>query len=274
MKEDDKIEELKQLLLDTDLEKLNQIDIRLKEVANDLYVRERLEQKVNPIIDDRFEVFQREIPETMGPAITAALRKQIKDSQQEIVDLLYPLIGKMIAKYIRIEIQRISEKIDRQFKKTFSFEVWGRRIKAFFSGTNQGDLAIREIAAPEIQEIFMVTKGSGILLGKYSRDENMDSEMIAGMLTAIKSFAEDAFKKGGNQLEMIEYESFKIKIFNLGSFYIAVTIAGVMNAEFDAILQEKINDLVDSKLRIEKIDIQGGTDFSNDLKLLVDGTKF
>lgn len=274
MKEDDKIELLKQLLLDTDLDKLNQIDIQLKEVVNDLYVRGRLEKIVNPIIDKKFETFQREIPETMGPAITAALRKQIKDSQQEIIDLLYPLIGKMIAKYIRIEIKRLSEKIDQQFKNTFSWEVWGRRIKALFSGTNQGDLAIREIAAPEIQDVFMVTKGSGILLGKYSHDEKMDSEMIAGMLTAIKSFAEDAFKKGENQLEMIEYESFKIKIFNLGSFYIAVTINGIMNAEFDSILQEKINEFVDSKLRIEKIDIQGGTDFSNDLKILVDGTKF
>lgn len=273
MVSENEIDKLKQLILDTDLEKLEQIDLRLREIAHDLYVRERLEKHVDPIVDSKIETFQREIPETMGPAITAALRKQIKDSQQEIIDLLYPLIGKMISKYIRVEIQRLSEKMDQQFKSTFSWEVWVRRIKAWFSGSNQGDVSLVELVQPEIVEVFMVSKGSGILLGNFSKSETVEKEMVAGMLTAIKSFAEDAFKKGSDQLELIEYESFKIRIFNMGSFYLAITISGVLNEEFNSKLQDRVNAFVEKKLTKKKIDLQGDYDFSEDLKKAFGGTK-
>lgn len=273
MKEENKIEALKQLLLASDLEKIDQTDNRLNEVVNDLYTREHLEKLINPLIDDKLNTFQNEIPEKMGPAITAALRKQIKESQQEVVDLLYPLIGKMIAKYIRVEIERLSEKIDRQFKNAFSFEVWKRRISAWFSGNKESDMVLRDAIAPEIHDVFMVSKGSGILLGNFSKRSTMDKDMVAGMLTAIKSFAEDAFKKESSELEMIEYESFKIKLFNAGSFYIAVTITGILNAEFNSKLQNLINEFVDLKLRKEKKDVKGDYDFSIDLQTFFNGDK-
>ena len=44
------------------------------------------------------------------------------------------------------------------------------------------------------------------------KTEAMDEDMVAGMLTAIKSFVEDAFKGGNMELERIDYELFTIHL--------------------------------------------------------------
>lgn len=262
----DKIAELKQLLLDADLNKLDQIDIRLKEVVLDLYTKERLGLLVDPLIEDRLTRFQKEIPEKLGPTITAALRKQIHESQQEVIDALYPIMGKLIRKFIRVEIEKLAEKIDKQFHNLFSWKIWKIRFKSWFGGRKESSIILLELDVPQIQDIFMISKGSGILLGSFSKSSVMDKDMVAGMLTAIKSFAEDAFKKNTNELEMIEYESFKIKIINFSSFYFAITISGIVNNEFNVKLVDQINEFVDLKLRKEKKDIHTYHNFSEDLR--------
>jgi hemerythrin len=52
--------------------------------------------------------------------------------------------------------------------------------------------------------------------------------MISGMLTAIKSFVEDAFQQNQQNLETIEYELYNIHIQNFHTYYIATIISGVL----------------------------------------------
>lgn len=250
--EDNKIEALKHLLLDTDLDRLDKIDVRLREVASDLYIKERLQVHVEPIIIDKLDQFQETIPDKLGPSITAALKKQVKDSQGEVVDALYPLLGKLISRYIKKEMELISQKIDEKFQNAFTWEAWKRRIKGWVSGTKESELLMQELMEPTFHELFMIEKGSGLLLGKYAKDELLDADMISGMLTAIKSFVEDAFKSGSQQLESIDYDDYKIKIFNYGSFYIAVVISGVENAKYNARLQLIIDDFIEFYLHSSK----------------------
>lgn len=250
--EENKIDELRRLLLDVDLEKIDQIDHDLKDILRDLNERARLEKKINPLIDTKLITFQREIPDKLGPSITAALKKQARESQQEVVDALYPLIGKLVSRYIRREIELISARIDEKFEAAFSLEGWKRRLKAWFSGTKESELIIREIVPPELHELFVIGKENGILLGSYSHSKEIDSDMIAGMLTAIKAFSEDAFQKNKQELELIEYESYKIKIFNIGSYYIAAIISGVISTEFNLKLENAVSEFVTNYTKSSK----------------------
>ncbi|MEM7040948.1 MAG: cell envelope biogenesis protein OmpA, partial [Bacteroidota bacterium] len=52
------------------------------------------------------------------------------------------------------------------------------------------------------------------------------------MLTAIKSFVESAFQGGAQDLETIEYESYKIILHNFHTFYIAVIASGALTADY------------------------------------------
>lgn len=240
MSNSEKIIKLKALLLEEDRASLSQIESELNELKSLISEKKRLSEKVEPIFEARLEKFEKDIPKKMGPAITAALRVQIRESQNEVVDLLYPIIGKLISKFIRIEIQRLSEKIDAQLSKLFSFKGLIRRWKNKFNGTSEAEMILRDTALPQLEEMFIVEKGSGLLIDSYSRNETIDQDMIAGMLTAIKAFVEDAFSEGAQELEVIEYESYKIRVFNFQTYYIALVISGIVNAEFLLYLQNSV----------------------------------
>ena len=78
----------------------------------------------------------------------------------------------------------------------------------------------------KIEQVFLIERDSGILKAVYSKKETIDEELISGMLTAIKSFVEDAFNKGGQSLELIEYELYQIHIQSFVTHYVAVVISG------------------------------------------------
>ncbi len=73
----------------------------------------------------------------------------------------------------------------------------------------------------------------------------MDKDMISGMLTAIKSFVEDAFSGGGQDLESIEYELYTIHIQNFFSYYIAVVVSGNYTQTFENELENELLELSD-----------------------------
>lgn len=244
MKDADKIELLKQLLLDDDLKHIDQMDQEINKIEGDIYDTEKLSTIVNPIIKERIEDFEQEIPEKLGPSITAALKNQIKESQNEVVDALYPIIGKLVSKYIKIEFQRISDRVDHQMQMAFSWEGWKIRIKSWITGSKPSDALLQAINELELHEFFVIEKVSGLLLGNYSKSNLIDPDMVAGMLTAIKSFVEDAFNQKNQQLESIEYDDYKINLFHIGSYYIAVVTSGIVTAESKAKLEAVVIEFV------------------------------
>tara|TARA_B100000965_G_scaffold389281_1_gene394769 strand:+ start:769 stop:1596 length:828 start_codon:yes stop_codon:yes gene_type:complete len=246
MNDQERLDQLKEILLSEDRKIQEKIDSNIKELNQLFSERERLEEKVGPLIDDHIKSFEKDIPRKLGPSITAALQKQINDSQNEVVDLLYPIIGKLISKFIRIEIQHLAEKIDDQLSNAFSIDGWIKRIKAWFGGVSETEVILRDVAPPKLEEIFLIESGSGILINSYSNNQTIDRDMIAGMMTAIKSFVEDAFKGGQQDLEVIQYESYKIQLYSFKSYYLAIVISGVINAEFLFNLQNTVLEFADS----------------------------
>jgi amino acid permease len=73
--------------------------------------------------------------------------------------------------------------------------------------------------------------------------------MIAGMLTAIKSFVEDAFHKQNQTLSTIEYENNKILLLDYYTFKMAFVVSGIAGADFKSKLQEKADAFVTNYLK-------------------------
>ncbi|WP_310560100.1 cell envelope biogenesis protein OmpA, partial [Flavobacterium sp.] len=226
MTDTEKLLQLKELLLTEDRDFANDILRKLDLLEETVYVNENLSEKVNPIIDRKIETLIDEMPDKLGPTITATLKSEIKNSQDSIVDALFPIIGKMIKKYIQQEMKTLSDNINAQVQSTFSIKKIKRKIKALFFEISEIDIVMSELSAPKLQQVFVIEKGSGLVIASYSKTDPSDNEhakqtidqdMIAGMLTAIKSFVEDAFNAGNQSLENIEYELYTIQIQNFSS---------------------------------------------------------
>jgi hypothetical protein len=242
VKEDDnKLKLLREILLIDDREVARAVSQRLDTISETLDQREKLSQKVDPIIEQRLDEFVSEIPSTLGPTITKTLKEQIENSKDQVVEALYPIMGKMIKRYIQNEIKLLSENINKKVNNAFSVAGFKRKVRSAFTGVKESDMILAESNSPVIDEVFIIEKGSGLLLGNYSTTETMDKDMVSGMLTAIKSFVEDAFSGGSQNLEAIEYELYTIHIQNFFSYYIAVVVSGNYTRSFESELE---NDLL------------------------------
>ena len=164
----------------------------LQRIRNTIEVKEELSQKVNPIIEERLEFFKSEFPREFKGIIDTIIDERIQQSQAEILNIIYPLLGKMVKKYVAQEIKVLSEKIDNQLS---FISAWKRKLRSFFGGSKEKELLLDDIGGEKIEQVMLIERGSGLLKASFSKTETIDEEMISGMLTAIKTFVEDAFNQ-------------------------------------------------------------------------------
>lgn len=242
---------LKELLFEEENERFHELSEQIKatsqEIDQKLANREIPESEFKDILSRIIKV----MPEKLGPTITATLKTQIKESRDDVVQALFPIIGQMIKKYIQQEIQLLSDRIDKQFETTFSMHHLGLRFKALFTNVPYSQLVLKEGHPPEIQQIFLIEEGSGILKASYSKSQSFDQDMMSGMLTAIKSFVEDAMDTNSENLEMISYDLHKIYVQSFNKYYIAVVLSGTIDTAFKRKLDDRIvqfvNEIIQKK---------------------------
>jgi len=143
---------------------------------------------------------------------------------------------------VQQEMQVLSESINQKMDNAFSFASLKRKFRSKSTGVSEGELILQEMAQPTIEQIMVIEKGSGLIISEYTKTQNIDQDMVGGLLTAIKSFAEDAFEKNNQELQYIEYNSFHIHLQNFSSYYIAVVISGPYNVIFKSKLEDDLKD--------------------------------
>lgn len=241
MVERDKVELLKDILFTDDREFVEKIAERISIIEQTVNESKNLSEKVKPIIAQELAEFVKEIPTTLGPTITATLKEEISKNKDEIVDALYPILGKMIKKYISQEIKLLIEKINKQL----SVKSWSRKFKSWFGDVKEAELVLSELSSASIEQVLLIERGSGILAASYSKTKTIDEDMISGMLTAIKGFVEDAFGQKNQNLELIEYELYHIHLQSFVAYYVAVVVSGNYTLQAKGKVQDLIFDFYD-----------------------------
>lgn len=234
--EQELLQQLREILLRDDREAFSQVRDTLH---NPIWFRDN----ANPIIEEHIEYLKNNFPKEFNKSVEKIVDKRIKASQSEILDTIYPVLGSMIKKYINYQLQLLREGIELRVKElTDTKSIW-KRIKASIFGIKSSDLILSDLARPNIEEIFVIQRDTGLLIGSASRETTIDKEAIAGMFTAIKAFVEDAFQRDSKEeLELISYASYKILVHNYHSYYLAVALSGVVAREDEERFRNQLQD--------------------------------
>ncbi|HEB62464.1 MAG TPA: hypothetical protein ENI82_04845 [Bacteroidetes bacterium] len=243
LNEDLLIKQLKNILLNEDREEL----AKLRKQLND---PKHLSEKVAPFVKTQLTFFKENFSEEYKTVVNDIVTQRIKEGKDEILEVLYPEMGKMIRKYITHQFQMLKENIEEQMKNTFSKAGFFGRIRAFFPGGRKAAAAeiLSKLDQAVIEEIYLIQRDSGLLLAHASQNQSLNRDLVAGMLTAIKAFVEDAFQKNSEDLEMIEYGSYKIFIQTFRSYYMAIAISGSLSAKERDDLSQKLIDFATTEL--------------------------
>jgi|GEM_PF-1272008 len=160
--------------------------------------------------------------------------QKIEGARPQIIDILGPVMGRMIRKYLQSEIEKLNDSIQQSKERLFAKVTW----KNWFGGGGSFDL--KSMNAPRLLEILLIKKESGLLIGKYSKEEISDPDVVAGMFTAIKSFVETVFDQGSHELGLIDYSDHKILLQTYGSYYYAIIFSGVNKASFKEVVLAEV----------------------------------
>lgn len=177
------------------------------------------------------------------PVLGDAIRRKIRDARDEMIEALYPIIGQTVVRAVSEAIRDLARTIDAQMRTTFNIQSFGRRLRAQASGVSSAEMVLRESLPFDVAEIFLIHRESGLLLWHLSRDPeaNIDSDLISGMLTAIRDFVAESFgQKEPGDLDEIQYGERRILIEAAQYAYLAVVIDGIEPPGFRAEMRERL----------------------------------
>lgn len=221
----------------------NQMD-NIKEDVSDVKENiddpDKLGQLIEPLVDLRMMEWKKNFADRFGYEIREMVRKEIKDSTSEIIEAIYPVMGDLIKRYVRYQFDGFLDKVNTQVENTFSLKSWRNRIKGWLSGLSNQEVLIQETLASEIEEVFIIHRDSGLLIGFYSNNNIADVDMMAGMLTAIKQFIAGAFNAEGN-LESISHGKYTILVNDHFKYYVAAVISGKLNNTFREAFRQHVD---------------------------------
>ncbi len=180
---------------------------------------------------------------TITPVLGDVIRRKIRDSRDEMIETLYPIIGQLIARAVAEAIRDLARVIDSRMQTTLSPALVWRRLRARAAGVPDAALALRDALPFQVGRLFLIHRESGLLLLHLanSSESAADSEIISGMLTAIRDFVADAFGRGQDgQLDEIQYGNRRILIEASRHAYLAVVVEGIEPAGFRAAMRERV----------------------------------
>ena len=185
-----------------------------------------------------------EVADVLAPEMAAAIRKQVKLKSDAMVDALYPVIGGTISTAIAETMREINTKVE----KAFSPEAITRKIRARIQGVSDAELLLAETMPFKVRAIFLIHKSTGLLIAEVqqSGQQALEPEMIAGMLTAIRSFVGEYLSQSDHtsEIDEINYGNSKISLEVAGSCYLATVIDGEPTKAYRRQLRKAFSQII------------------------------
>ncbi len=215
---------------------------QIKESPQD--VAKALGPEMAMAIKEQIRLDRNSIAQVLAPEMGRTIKEQIRLERDAMVDALYPVIGNTISKYMTEAIQSINDKV----ANTLSMEGVERKIRSKVQGVSEAELILQESIPFVVQAVFLIHKASGLVIAEAQKegDYRLESEMVAGMLTAIRSFVNDCIVKPGeiSELSEVEYGDSKIILEVGGYCYLAVIVKGNPSKAFINKMQKMVTIII------------------------------
>ena len=237
---------------DAERERADQLQSELDQLRQQLRLESealfpRLVVDLSSIITRAIQVSREAMADALGPLMGDAIRVQIRDSREEMVETLYPIILGTVQRAISEFARELQRNIDARMKTSFRPRGALRTLYARIRGVSESELILRDSLPFEVEEIFLIQHESGLLMAHKGSDADdiPDSDLVSGMLTAIRDFARDSFGDGagGEELDEIQYGDERIIIQSGQYVYIAAVVKGVEPEGFRSRLRQFVNEL-------------------------------
>ena len=222
----DKLDELRALLNVEERARIDELERRglsAKEIA-ELLPEAILERQSR---DDRVA---RALESTIESGLFASARKDPKT----LADAIHPALGPAIRAMIQSTLRDSFERLNVTLENAVSPQGIRWRMQAARTGRPFSEVVLLATMVYRVEQVLLIHAETGLVVREaraLDATEN-DSDLVAGMLTAIRDFAEDSFSgdtsdaTAKSALEEIEFEGRTILLAQGAAASLALVVSG------------------------------------------------
>ncbi len=236
------LEELRRLLLNRDRE-------QLRELRNQITDKERRSHDVAAILPEAVKLSRErgeELSRALRPAVESSVRESIEKRPDTFVEALHPIIGPIVRRSIAESLRRLLQSLNQTLEHTFSWRGLKWRFEALRTGRSFAEVVMLRSMVYRVEQVFLIHRETSLSLLHATADATLskDSDMVAGMLSAIQDFARDSFDVGENSsLEEFRVGELQVWIAPGRYAYLAAVIRGDPPRELRSTLEETIESI-------------------------------
>lgn len=275
---------LKELLFDSEVQTLGELDQRLASIEHVNRQQDRHNQEVGKRVESLFnragteERFRASVAvvldkaledaevrnhdqmaRALAPMVVNTIRAELRNSQDELVDIMYPITGRMVKSYLAAEMKKLANDVNRRIDNNALM----LRIRSLTSGKSVRDLAIAETQRLSVDEVFLIRRGSGELVGHWPETSATMSNAnvhMSGVLAAINDFASSAFESDGGHFESFRYEDFEVYMRASPMYLLAARCSGIAPSGIEQIFDDAFVETMERVAALEQAKAAEGRD--------------
>ncbi|MEZ4639501.1 MAG: hypothetical protein R2856_31835 [Caldilineaceae bacterium] len=183
------LSDLRTILLGSDKERIDALSDEVQSLSEQLSDKDTLAAAIAPVLGN-------------------AIRKQISESREEVIEALYPIVGQLVMRAVSEAMRDLARSIDDRMRVTTTFDRIGAWLRSFMTGIPVSELAMRDALPFAVLEIYLIHRESGLLVWHLNREAVSDTnaDLVGAMLTAIREFSEQVLGTDReSQLHELQY---------------------------------------------------------------------
>jgi outer membrane protein OmpA-like peptidoglycan-associated protein len=198
--------------------------------------------------------------DSLQPFIEDAMHKSIQKNPKRLADILFPIMGPAIRKAVSEDLKRMIAAVNANLEAGLSPQSFKWRLQALLSKRSYTEILLANTYIFHVSHVFLIHRETGILLNQEIAADSADleSDMISGMLTAIRDFVQDSFKNAASQsLDVVQVGELNILIEQGPNAIVAAIVEGQPPADYRLTLSETVEAVhFNHALELEKFDGQ------------------
>jgi outer membrane protein OmpA-like peptidoglycan-associated protein len=246
------IEQLKTLLFQPEATRLQSLESDLASLQQYVGSADRLEAATAGILVaalERAEVDRpRELANAIAPTVVNAIRSEIRNSRELMVEALYPIVGRLVSAAVANSFREMVASLEQRINALTSTQLWMGRIKSLATGRPISEFVLAD-NPPRVNRLLIIERGNGRLIADWKGGAALDerADLLSAMVAAILEFSVQALAGEGN-LQTLDFGGRQIALRASPRFILAAECLGPLRPADNA----RINSLFFDS--IERID--------------------
>lgn len=215
-----------------------EIAMRVDALADRVGSDANLEHSVALILDGALRKAEQDkhglVSDAIAPFVVNTVRTEIRNSRDELVEALYPVTGRIVKAYVASAMKDLVDQINRRLESNPLM----LRIRSLTTGRSIAELAISDAQQLHVEELYLIRRGSGELIGRWPEDANGANrdQVMSGVLSAINAFASEALGADGHAMRHIDLGANRFYLRDSQTLLLAAKCSGSAPAAVERVL--------------------------------------